>query len=411
MDPGDTTGPRLRVLVYPHSMEVGGSQINALELAGAVRDRGHHVDVYCADGPLVDLVHRLGLRRIPARQGYYQPSPLTAWHLWRHAQHEGYDLVHAYEWPPALEAYLSTSFFPRRASVVTVMSMAVAPFIPESMPLVVGTERIRNMVAGGRSGSTYLIEPPVDTEWNVPAGRAEAFRREHGLQGALVVIVSRLAHELKLEGILTAIRTVDEIAALTPVHLVVVGDGPARREIEDVVEACRHNCVTLTGLIDDPRGAYEAADVLIGMGGSALRGLAFAKPLVVQGEGGFFSLLTPESAGFFLGNGWYGVDQLEPGRARQKLGELLVELLNDTARREDLGRYGRGLVDERFGLQQAAARQEAIYREALRCRSTPRTRLLDGIRGIVGLVRHKLARRVRRLRGEDSRDDFNARPV
>ena len=35
----------MRVLVYPHSMEIGGSQLNAVELGGAVRDLGHDVVV------------------------------------------------------------------------------------------------------------------------------------------------------------------------------------------------------------------------------------------------------------------------------------------------------------------------------------------------------------------------------
>ena len=33
----------MKVLVYPHTMEIGGSQLNAIEIAAAVRDRGHDV--------------------------------------------------------------------------------------------------------------------------------------------------------------------------------------------------------------------------------------------------------------------------------------------------------------------------------------------------------------------------------
>jgi hypothetical protein len=31
----------VRVLVYPHTMEIGGCQLNAVETAGALRERGH----------------------------------------------------------------------------------------------------------------------------------------------------------------------------------------------------------------------------------------------------------------------------------------------------------------------------------------------------------------------------------
>ena len=43
------------------------------------------------------------------------------------------------------------------------------------------------------------------------------------------------------------------------------------------------------------------------MGGSALRSLAFSKPLVVQGESGFWQLLTEATVDDFLWTGWYGV--------------------------------------------------------------------------------------------------------
>ena len=70
--------------------------------------------------------------------------------------------------------------------------------------------------------------------------------------------------------------------------------------------------IGLTGQIDDPRPAYAAADVVVGQGGSALRGMAFGKPVVVVGEDGFSELLTSDSSPIFLQQGWYG---LGPGSA------------------------------------------------------------------------------------------------
>ena len=43
----------MKVLVYPHTMGIGGSQLNAVEIAGAVRDRGHDVTVVSRPGPLM----------------------------------------------------------------------------------------------------------------------------------------------------------------------------------------------------------------------------------------------------------------------------------------------------------------------------------------------------------------------
>ena len=54
----------------------------------------------------------------------------------------GVDVVHGYEWTTALEAYFGPRARDGVPAVATVMSMAVAPFLPLDMPLVVGTEQI-----------------------------------------------------------------------------------------------------------------------------------------------------------------------------------------------------------------------------------------------------------------------------
>src|SRR3954453_2100765 len=121
--------PVMRIAVYPHAMEIGGSQLNAVELAGAVRDRGHEVLVVSDDGPLVGLVHRLGLTHLPLGGRRRRPSPSVARLLRGLIRDRGIDVVHGYEWPPGLE--VAAAAFPgtRAAAVCTVLSMAVAPFL------------------------------------------------------------------------------------------------------------------------------------------------------------------------------------------------------------------------------------------------------------------------------------------
>jgi len=75
--------------------------------------------------------------------------------------------------------------------------------------------------------------------------------------------------------------------------------------------------------------------VVLGMGGSALRGLSFGKPLVVQGERGFWELLTPETLDRFLWQGWYGVGSgTEAGR--ENLISILGFLLDNEQERAQL---------------------------------------------------------------------------
>lgn len=403
----------MRLLVFPASLGLGGSQLNAIELAAAMRDRGHAVWIFAPDGPLRDLVESEGLGYLPApERPKVRPSPAIMSRLIAAIAKHRVDLVHGYEWPPILEAAYGPQLRYRTAVVGTVMSMGVAPFIPKHLPLVVGTAQIAD-VERRRRNDVSLIEPPVDTKANspVPDGGASG-RAELGVapDQFLLVIVSRLANELKREGILGAIETAEVFAPEIPIRLLIVGDGPARSEIESaaavVNKRAGRELVTLTGALRDPRSAYAAADIAIGMGSSALRAMAFGKPLIVQGERGFWELLTPETLPTFLHQGWYGLGDGHDGSRR--LASIVRALFDNPGRRAELGLYSRSVVDERFSLERAAELQEAIYARALADAPARMTMLPRLVGPAAGVVRYEVVRRYQRWRGTAPAEDFNA---
>ncbi len=322
----------MRIVVAPHSLELGGSQLNAIDLAGAVRDRGHEVSVFGPPGELVSVIDGLGLRYVEAPPG--RLLTLTGARALRAlCRREHVDVVHAYEWPPAIDAFYGPHLLGGVPVVCTLMSMVVAPFLPRSMPLVVGTEQIAATARSERGGVVYSLEPPVDTDEQPSERVHRVFRTTHGLDDdrPLVVIVSRLANELKAEGIERAIAAIELLDDRFGARLLIVGDGPARETIQrlanDVNRRLDRPAVTLTGEILDPRPAYAVADVVLGMGGSALRAMAFAKPIIVLGEDGFANPLTPESVDEFLWHGFYGLG--DGDIAPSKLADSIAALLSD----------------------------------------------------------------------------------
>ena len=298
------------------------------------------------------------------------------------------------------------------------MSMSVAPFIPKVMPLVVGTEQIADAERDRGRAQVSVIEPPVDLEHNgpLPVADAAAFRQKYRIahNATLMVSVSRLANELKLEGLLTAIKVAADYPADRRFRLLIVGDGPARGEIERATHDANHRLraevVTLAGQLDDPRPAYAAADVVLGMGGSALRALAYAKPLIVQGEQGFFALLDRESMSAFLWQGWY---RLGPGATESprllRAGSANLEGNSELSR--ELGVMGRRLVDDRYSLSAAARRQVRLYQIASEAPPSRYRLLTSASRTIPSYSSYKVVRKFRRVMGHSSTDDFNARPV
>jgi glycosyltransferase involved in cell wall biosynthesis len=413
----------VRVLVYPHTMEIGGSQLNAVEIAAAVRDRGHEVMVVSRPGALVEMVRQLGLTHVALDpRSRRRPSPRAAVQLTQLARRYRLDVVHGYEWPPTLEAFGGPRLWLGLPVVSTVMSARVAPFLPRTIPLIVGTEEIRRRsLDGGRTGVT-LLEPPVDVHANAPGYDPGRFRLELGLDGAdpLVVVVCRLVVEQKLEGLLAACDAVGDMAAFgRGAQLAVVGDGPARPAIEEAAASANaragRRVIAMAGELTDPRPAYAAADVVLGMGGSALRAMAFGKPLVVQGEQGFWELVTPESAPTFLRCGWYGLGCDADGRTAGavRLRKILTPLLADPDVRARLGAFGRSLVVERFSLDHAATVQEEVYAAAVEkpVQQSAARLAQEAVRSGIGVVQHQLRRKWQRRHGVVVIEDMNAVPA
>lgn len=358
----------MRVLVYPHLMEIGGSQLNAVELAAAVARRGHEVVLFGPRGALVPVAERLGLEFVASPREHAWPTLANAVRLRQLVGERGLDVVHGYEWGPSLDLAFGVEAVVSTPAVTTVLSMSVPDFLPRHSPLVVGTAALHVQQAARRRGPTRLMEPPIDTDTNAP-GDVAASRRRLGLgPGELVVsIVCRMTTDLdKVEGVVTAVRLVERLAASgLDVRLLVVGDGDGlsrvRRTAAEVNAAVGRAAVVVTGALLDPADAYNASDVVLGMGSSALKGLAFAKPLVVQGAHGFWRRLDEATLDGFLQEGWYG----DGGRGADDLEEALRPLLADAGLRQRSGALARDLVLRRYSLGAAAACLEEIYADAL----------------------------------------------
>ena len=403
----------MRLAVYAHSMEIGGSQLNAIELAAAVQRLGHEVILVAEPGELAGTARQLGLEHFVIPERRRRPSPEVIRMLVGLVRKRRIEVVHGYEWPPALEAWLGPHLLRGAAVVGTVMSAAVAPFLPPSLQLVVGTDELRRRCLSDGFEFVQLIEPPVDVQANSPGFDGSAFRSSLELPAGtlLVVVVCRLARELKREGLLVAARTIGELASEgVAVQLAVVGDGIVRPELE--AEAGRANAragrrvVHLAGELADPRPAYAAADVMLGMGGSALRGMAFGKPLVVQGELGFWQVCDEQTVDRFLDAGWYGLGEGSDGGPL--LRAQLLPLLRDAERRASLGSSRATSWSNASAWSTPAGTQLQIYEQALaRPRGTSASELA---RCVAGLAQYKVQRRWQRWRGASAADDFNALP-
>jgi glycosyltransferase involved in cell wall biosynthesis len=389
----------MRVLVVPHDMELGGSAINAIDLATAMRAHGHEPIVVARQGPLVDRVRERGIPLIrtdvPTRP---RPWPGAVLDIRRAAARHEVDLIHTYEFWPCVEAFLGTGGVGRLPVLGTIMTMGLDPYVPRSIPLTLGYGDLVEFARQRQHARVHQLEPPIDVDADRPGIDTTEFASRFGLTGEAlnVVVVSRVAHHQKLEGIERTIDAVAHLARTLPVRLLLVGGGralpTARARAAAVNEGLGRDVVVTIGPLADPRPAYEIADVVVGMGSSAMRGMAFGKPVVVVGVEGFSAPVRPETMATFDRTGFYGTGQGRPV-GPDPLVEQIGELLTDASRRVELGAYGRTTVVSRFSLTATAARLDAIYRDVAGTPVLRGARVLDLAATSGRIVRFKVSRR------------------
>ena len=362
----------MRIAIGLHSPQLGGSQINTIALASRLRQRGHAVEMFVIDQEFKTSALPLAVEAGFEVEVFPAESTLAAQaaHIRSFIERHDAQVTHVYHehhWLGALLA-LALRTMPGRAGVVTNWMMEHHRWIPPYLPLIVGFEALRDESRELQRGPVWLVEPPVDVDADAPdAARGTAFRAEYGLSphDVVVALVTRVDRDMKIDSIMRTLAAVAQIDD-DSIQLVVAGDGDAMDEVGEraaEVNAARGRTVVhLLGALQDPRPVYDGADIVVGMGGSALRALAFAKPLIVVGAGSFSQVFDPSTLPLFLRDGYYG--HATGDEAGVELAAQIRSLL-DPDRRDELGAFGRRTVEERYSLEVMTDRLEQIYRAAL----------------------------------------------
>ncbi|MBE7549550.1 MAG: glycosyltransferase [Anaerolineales bacterium] len=206
---------------------------------------------------------------------------------------------------------------------------------------------IQALTMGVPPDRVTLIPNGVDLDTFVPDRSGHALREAIGvpLNVPLVGFVGRLAHE---KGPDQFIRAAEYVHQQRPdVHFVLVGEGPMRQELTDMIQAMGlTDRVHLAGLWAEPWQVYPALDIVAqtsrveGMPFSLLEGMACGRPVVAIAVGGVVELVEVGTTGQLVGPGDW-----------QAVGDWLLELLADPVRLEAMGRAARERVEERFDLR------------------------------------------------------------
>ncbi|MBX0288390.1 glycosyltransferase [Haloarcula salinisoli] len=153
--------------------------------------------------------------------------------------------------------------------------------------------------------------------------------------------------------LITAVEQLDA----SDCHLVIVGDGPQRPELEALVaERGLSEQVTVTGFVESVEPYYAVADAFVSASGKEglptthIEAMAAALPVVSTDIPGVRELVADGTTGYLSPVG-------EPG--------TLADLLERVHRRgcQTLGRRGYQAAESTFAIEQIAAEHASLYRE------------------------------------------------
>lgn len=394
----------MKIFVFAHRFDVGGSQVNAVDLAVALRDlHGHELVIFATPGNMVKVAEARGLRFLPAPVVNFHPSPAMMRALVHAVRQERPDVMHVWDWWQCLDAYYSAHLLLRIPMVVSDMGSDDIPrLLPKSLPTTFGTPEFVDMARAAGRSRVELLLPPVDVNLDRPgAVDIQPFRERFKIKAGdlTLVTVSRLVGPMKADSLRRSIDAVRRLGRDLPLRFFIVGDGDIKGELEQLAAMANadlgREAVVLTGELLDPRPAYAAADIVIGMGGSALRAMAAGKPTIIVGIQGFSAPFTPETEAAFFYKGIYGKGDGSPDNSRL-VGDIR-SLAKFPEQLPALGEYARQFVLKHFTIKDVSAGLSNLLVSAAAELPRFHVSLSDGIRtAAIGLGRRFVPDNLRR---------------
>jgi len=386
----------MKALFFLDEFIIGGTQVNAIDIAADLRDlQGYDVILYAAPGPMVKVAEERGVRVVLApRPPLAHPSPKRMRALHEVVRLECPDVICAWDPMPCLDAYCAAHLFKHIPLVMTNMTMDIASHLPRWPLATFGTPEVVDHAKGMGFRRAHLLLPPVDVHLNAPgAVDPEPFRRQCRIKPGdiTLVAVSRLVETMKSEGLLGSIEAVRKFGRELPLRLVIVGDGAARSRLERLAIETNAElgrpAIVFTGALLDPRAAYAAADIVVGMGSSALRGMAFAKPVIVVGEQKFSMPLMPDTENFLYYKGLYGIGS--EGPQNRPLVENIRMLASGPDQLPALGALSLKFVRQYFSLEVISEQLAAIFESAIAEQRPPHAIAADMVKSVALYLRYR----------------------
>ncbi len=371
----------IRVAYFAPVLMTGGTQRHLQQVLSLLDPSrfSAHVRTLRPGGDVETELRDSGVRVVPLAVGNRLVSPRALASMLataRALRREGVEIVHGYQWRPALVGSI-------------VAALAGVPLVLASKRSLTGDhERARRAwrvigrrvdtilvnadalrsegEAHGMRGRWELIPSGVDVDRFVGGPSPADAKAALGLDPARAVVgtVGRLEERKGHDQFLHGAREMLARANGMRPQMLIVGDGPLRERLAaQAVELDITDSVRFTGAVPDVRLALAAMDVFVlpsnaeGMSNALLEAMAARRPVVATAIGGTCEVLDGDGSG-----------TLVPPGDPQALASAVMAFLADPVRAGRAGEMARRRVVERFSARAMVTRLESLYEKRLAAR-------------------------------------------
>jgi glycosyltransferase involved in cell wall biosynthesis len=371
----------VRIALFAPLLGTGGTQRHIQQVVALLDPARFHVEVLTlrAGGEVEDELRADGVSVRSLSVGARLTSVRTLRAIVaaaRALRRARIDVVHGYQWRPALVGALAGRLAGVPLRLASKRSLTGEDRQAERAwrhiarrvdTVIVNADALR--VEGEERGMRCrwaLLQNGVDTEHFRLAPPDPAARAALGLdpQRPVVGTIGRLEDRKGHDQLLRAAGTMLAGGNGRRPQIVIVGDGPLRDKLQAQAQSLGvAHSVRFVGTVADVRPSLAAMDVFVlpshaeGMSNALMEAMAAARPVVATAVGGNTEVVVDGKTGVLI-----------PPDDPAAIADAIAALLRDPDRAAGLGAAAREFVTRRFGARARVAELEHLYEERLALR-------------------------------------------
>ena len=369
----------MRILVCYPWLDLGGAPNTSITLARGLKELGHEVYFFTKKGETED--ERLAKAGMTCIYAPYDPVLPQLDHLnWKAYRvlcdaldRYSIDIIHAFHYHPYLLSLFAAPErnIPVMFTGVFFLTTGFLPVYPGRVIFVAEEFKDRASHLTHKHRREVLVMPNrVDLGQFYPGIDSAAFAREQNLpdSGWKIAVMSRV-DSTKMGTFKYAVEAAEILASRgRDICLAVAGDGPLLGTLEKWSARVNRNSgrrvVRLLGAVKETPQLLAWSDIFMGIGRSAVEGMASGKPTLIVGENGLAGVVEPEKAARLQYHNFAGRNATSPV-SPEHLADAVEGIMNDRGRYEHLASYARDYAMEHYDYHAGARRLEKIYEETL----------------------------------------------